>query len=58
MKNLKNMDLVQLAGIAGSVLSIAATILSNYSKDAKMDKEIEDKVNRIIEIELQKRLNG
>ena len=31
---------------------------SNTKRLDKMDKEIEDKVNRIIEMELQKRLNG
>lgn len=58
MKNSKNIDLVQVAGIAGSILTVAATLLSNYSKEARMNKEIEEKVSKIIEVELQKRLNG
>ena len=39
-----NLDLVQVAGLAGSVLTIAATLLTNYAGDKKLDKPIEAKV--------------
>ena len=39
-----NLDLVQVAGLAGSVLTIAATLLTNYANEQKMDKVIDEKV--------------
>ena len=39
-----NLDLVQVAGLAGSVLTIAATLLTNYAGEKKLDKTIEEKV--------------
>ena len=44
MKTLKNIDVVQLAGLAGSVLTIAATMLSGYANEKKLDAKIEEKV--------------
>ena len=53
MKKL-NIDLVQVAGLAGSVLTIAATLLTGYANEQKLDKKIEDKVSEI----LAKQLNN
>ena len=39
-----NMDLTQIAGLAGSLLTIAATLLTNYAGEKKLDKTIEEKV--------------
>ena len=49
-----NIDLVQVAGLAGSVLTIAATLLTGYANEQKLDKKIEDKVSEI----LAKQLNN
>ena len=43
MKKL-NIDLVQVAGLAGSVLTIAATLLTGYANEQKLDKRIDEKV--------------
>ena len=43
-----NIDLVQVAGLAGSVLTIAATLLTGYANDKKLDKTIDDKVAEAI----------
>ena len=42
--NKMNLDLVQVAGLAGSVLTIAATLLTNYAGEKNLDKTIEEKV--------------
>lgn len=39
-----NIDLVQVAGLAGSVLTIAATLLTGYANEQKLDKKIDEKV--------------
>ena len=39
-----NMDLTQIAGLAGSILTIAATLLTGYANEQKMDKIIDEKV--------------
>ena len=39
-----NMDLTQIAGLAGSLLTIAATLLTGYANEQKMDKVIDEKV--------------
>ena len=39
-----NVDLVQVAGLAGSILTITATLLTNYAGEMKLDKTIEEKV--------------
>lgn len=39
-----NLDLVQVASLAGSVLTIAATLVTNYAGEKKLDKTIEEKV--------------
>lgn len=49
-----NIDLVQVAGIAGSLLTVAATLLTSYANDKKMDETIEKKVSEI----LAKQLNN
>ena len=48
MKTLKNIDMVQLAGLAGSVLTIAATMLSGYANEKKLDAKIDEKVAEAI----------
>lgn len=40
----KNVDLVQLAGLAGSLLTVAATLLTGYSNEKQLDKKIDEKV--------------
>lgn len=37
-------DLVKVIGIAGTVLGLGATLMSNYASDKKTEKEIEEKV--------------
>ena len=49
-----NMDLVQVAGLAGSVLTIAATLLTNYAGEKKLDKTIEEKVAEALAKQLSK----
>ena len=44
MKALKNLDMVQVASITGSVLTVAATLLTGYVNDKKLDSKIEEKV--------------
>lgn len=44
MKTLKDIDMVQVASLAGSVLTIAATLLTGYANDKKLDSKIEEKV--------------
>ena len=44
MKTLKNLDIVPVASIAGSVLTVAATLLTGYANDKKLDSKIEEKV--------------
>ena len=39
-----NMDLTQITGLAGSLLTIAATLLTGYANEQKMDKVIDEKV--------------
>ena len=48
MKTFKNIDVVQLAGLAGSVLAIAATMLSGYANEKKLDAKINEKVAEAI----------
>ena len=48
MKTFKNIDMVQLAGLAGSVLTIAATMLSGYANEKKLDAKIDEKVAEAI----------
>ena len=48
MKTLKNIDMVQLATIAGSVLTIAGTMLSGYASGKKLDATIDEKVAEAI----------
>lgn len=40
--------MVQIAGLAGTVLSVGATLLSNWSEEQKLDKKVEDKVSEIL----------
>lgn len=44
MKTLKNLDMVQVASLAGSVLTVAATLLTGYANEKKLDSKIEEKV--------------
>ena len=47
MKNLK-IDLVQVASLAGSVLTLGATLLTGYANEKKLDKTIDEKVAKAI----------
>lgn len=40
----KNIDWIQIASIAGSMMTVAATLLNNYANDKKMDAVINEKV--------------
>ena len=40
----KNLDVVQIANLAGTVLTVAATLITNFANDKKLDKTIEEKV--------------
>jgi hypothetical protein len=48
MKTLKNVDAVQLAGLAGSMLTIVATMLTGFSNEKKFDAKIDEKVAEAI----------
>lgn len=52
MKKL-NIDLVQVAGLAGSVLTIAATLLTGYANEQKLDKTIDKKVAEALAKQLE-----
>lgn len=43
---------VQIAGLAGTVLGVGASLLSSWSNDQKLDKLVEDKVTEILEKKL------
>lgn len=59
MKTLKNLDMVQVAGIAGSMLTIAATLLTGYSNEKKLDAKIEEKVAEALAKQLEsKQIEG
>ncbi len=45
--------LVKIAGIAGPLLTIAATLLTNYTKEQQMNETIEKKVTEIMEQKLK-----
>lgn len=45
--------MVKIAGIAGTLLSLGATILTNYVKEDDMNRKIEKKVNDILEQKLK-----
>lgn len=40
----KNLDVVQMANLAGTVLTVAATLITSFANDKKLDKTIEEKV--------------
>lgn len=46
MKN--KVDVVKIIGIAGTVLGMAASLLSDYSSKKNMEKIIDDKVNEAL----------
>ena len=48
MKTFKNVDVIQLAGLAGSVLTIAATMLTGFANEKKLDAKIDEKVAEAI----------
>ena len=43
MKSLTKLDMVQVAGVAGSILTVAATLLSTYASEKKLDQTINEK---------------
>lgn len=53
-----NIDLVQVAGIAGSLLTVAASLLTSYANDKKMDETIEKKVSEILAKQLNNNSSG
>lgn len=40
----KNLDVVQIANLAGTILTVAATLITGFANDKKLDKTIEEKV--------------
>lgn len=40
----KNLDVVQIANLAGTVLTVAATLITSFANDKKLDKTIDEKV--------------
>ena len=48
MKTFKNVDAIQLATLAGSVLTLAGTLLSGYASGKKLDATIDEKVAEAI----------
>ena len=53
-----NIDFVQVASIAGSLLTVAATLLTSYANDKKMDETIEKKVSEILTKQLNNNSSG
>lgn len=47
MKMDKN-KMVKIAGIAGTVLSVGATVLSSWTEEQKLNQKVEEKVNEIL----------
>ena len=47
MKNFK-VDTVQVVGLLGSALAVAASMLTNYSNDKKLEEVIDKKVAEAI----------
>lgn len=45
MKILEKVDAIKIIGIAGTVLGMAATLLSGYASEKNMEKTINEKVN-------------
>lgn len=44
-------DAIKIVGVAGAALGIAATLLSNWSSDKKMDATISEKINEALKKE-------
>ena len=40
----QNFDMVKIASLAGSVLTIAATLITGYASEQKLNQTIEEKV--------------
>ena len=53
-----NIDFVQVASIAGSLLTVAASLLTSYANDKKMDETIEKKVSEILAKQLNNNSSG
>lgn len=47
MKMDKN-KMVKVVGIAGTVLSVGATLLTNWTEEQKLNQKVEEKVNEIL----------
>lgn len=43
-----NIDMVQIAGLAGSILTVAASLITSYANDKKLDDTIDKKVAEAI----------
>ena len=40
----KNLDVVQIANLAGTVLTVVASLITSFANDKKLDNTIEEKV--------------
>lgn len=40
--------LIKILGLAGTVLGVVATLMSDYAEDKKMDEKINEKVNEAL----------
>lgn len=45
--------MIKIAGVAGTLLSLGATILTNYVKEEDLNRKVENKVNEILEQKLK-----
>lgn len=39
---------IQIAGIAGTVLSVGATLLSSWTEEQKLNQKVEEKVSEVL----------
>lgn len=45
---MKKTDVVRIIGFAGTILGVAATLITNWSQQQTMEQTIEEKVNEAI----------
>lgn len=51
-------SIIKIAGIAGTMMSIGATILTNYSNKKEQDEAIDRKVNEALKSHLNSLVNN